>query len=1065
MKKALAALLIVAALVISVVPASLANEGFSFSALSGSSKTTAGTDTGLGTLTISKQLGTKVSYGGGNGGYHYEASFPTQPNNHSHYDHNLDRYLGNNNNNNGNWFQYNVFTYDEGTDTFTYLDWDADVGNYVLVDTEGYARFDLVQGDKLKLVGEYLVSYDSAKKEFMLTLVTDAEYLVSTDATFSISNDIAKGMKNKNSFPKGADPDEYIWTTSPGQLAFPKNKPVTMNGDSITFKAPWVKFTDNNGDLKEVNLHIWIDGAVGYKNTNGEKADRMFEVEVTKLKDGSVQTVYVPINGSAKLAGLEEGWYLLKEIESGYKGDFTINGKTTAGYGLVYVDAKGASVNIKNVPGETDLGMLVIQKTVDLSDEYIAKYTKKYGELPDLTFSFTVTDADDVLVDSFTLTAGGIYVIPYLADGVYTVVEEDVDMPGWSVSYLGDAEITDGGNAFVDVINAFDVSQITGADLDVIKKVETDDGYDYPYAGSDKCGNALFDQYEFAIFEAILGDDGYELGDELFREISGLYSGIASFELDAGAYFVYEDMSVGQAELYVLSENNDNVYVIDGESYILLLITADDDYVSLDVYNDIRYYEFTVTKLIQSGCGYSLADEEFTFELYDENDELVQTQTTVNGVATFVVPFGDYYVVEAMSESQEQRFVVNACQGDVYVNILGNVDFKNDIRYYSFDVTKKVELTTGGYGLGEGFVFKLFDTDDNLVQWKKTNAYGVASFVVPFGEYYVAEAMTGAQSATFAFGEQNADGYIDVTLDGKKCFYNDIKRGSVTVSLDASSYKEITTTTVNSSGVGFVTGGYTYDPLVAGSNDHSIYYHNLAAALGEKTDWSQFNMFVLDENGYTYEIWDETEYIWVTDENAAAFDFVSNNDVVAKGSYEISYLGGGYFYISIVDGALKNSTISISNTIDKSGKANHSIYAINANQNFQQFSFNGQGDKTEFTIYAPWVDVDEDVFVYITGNLTSIITTTTVTPVSGVVIGEIFDVIVTDENGVVYEGTLETINGIATLTVDGLLPGNYTVTVIPPETGTWTLNDDGVFEILVVGGEDTPVDVHAVLWL
>ena len=1041
MKKALAAILIVAALMISIVPASLASEGiFAVGGEKGSSGS-ATVSSGLGTLTISKELGTKVSYGGGNGGYHFEATFPTEPNNHSHYDHNLDRYLGNNNNNNGNWFQYNEFTYDEGTDTFTYLDWDADAGDYKVVSTEGYARFDLVQGDKLKFVGEYLISYDKDSKEFILTLVTDADYLTSIDATFSISNNIVQGMKNKNSFAKGVDPDEYIWTTSPGQLAFPKSKPMTVSGDQIRFKAPWVKFTDDKGELKNVNLHLWIDGATGYKNTGGAMADRMFEVEVTSLPDMTVKTVLVPINGSVKL-NLAEGNYFVREVgETNYKAEYTVNGKTTTGGVLVYVDAKGASVKIKNIPGENeDLGVIIVNKTVEMSDEYIEKYVNKNGELPALMFNFTVTDEDGAEISSFSLAAGGFFAITDLTDGVYTIAEEEVDMPGWFVTFSAETVTISGDDiAFVNVENNF---EITGYDLEITKFVETDDGYDYPD-----------EDFAFIIFEAILDDGEYTLGDELFSGSCGDALKVLSVELNAGAYFVYEDMTDAQKDRFVFSETNDNVYEFDGESYILVDISDDS---ALNVYNDIRYYEFTVTKLVQNGCGYILADEEFTFVLNDENG-VVDTQTTVNGVATFKVPFGDYYVTEEMNDSQELRYVVN--QDEVTVDLFSGAVFKNDIRYYTFEVTKKVEVDGAGYEIGPGYTFKLFDTDDNFIQFAKTGTDGVAKFVVPYGNYYVKEFMTVSQSNTYEFGEQNADGRIDVVLDGKICFFNDLKRGSITVSLEAMVFMNLISTTTT--GYGQVTGGYTFDPVVAGSNDHSVYYHNLPAALGDGgKDWSQYNVFRYDGSEYSYEVWEGMEYVWETSSDSAEFDFVKNNDVVEMGSWEISYLGDGDFYIRVIDGSISGSTISISNTIDSSGK-NNSIYSTNANKNFQQFYF--QGEESEFTIHAPWVDMDKDVYVYITGNLKGTATMMSVATV-GAALGEEFDVLVTDEFGeFVAEGKLTMNDG--EITFGGLLPGNYTVEVSPPDGGDWTLLGDGVFIVDVIGGEDTFVFVGATQWL
>ena len=169
-------------------------------------------------------------------------------------------------------------------------------------------HFDLVQGDKLNLVGGYTLSYDEDTELFTVTF-DDA--LLPVGAVFSISNTI-QGAKNANSATL-----TNIWTTSPGQQ---QSKSMEIVGDissnSFSFAADWV---DVN---KTVYFYMHLDGLNGYANTGGLKPGTEFTYDLyaDAACEGIVlATVTVVMNEAAVKfdVDLKPGTYYVKEQDSG----------------------------------------------------------------------------------------------------------------------------------------------------------------------------------------------------------------------------------------------------------------------------------------------------------------------------------------------------------------------------------------------------------------------------------------------------------------------------------------------------------------------------------------------------------------------------------------------------------------------------------------------------------------------------------------------------------------------------------------------------------------------------
>ena len=185
------------------------------------------------------------------------------------------------------WFQYNDFTNGTG------------------------GHFDLVNGDKLTLVGGYTITNDG---DGWFTITAD-DALEFIGARVSISNTI-QAAKNTND--KAYNPNN-IWTTAPGQQQF------SGSGHSFKIYAPWVDTT------KKVFVYIHLEGLQGYKNNSGVNVGDQYLVEVFDASGVSVanKTIVLvggnTINGSVKFDGLKPGDYTVK-VNDKNLGTYTIEG-------------------------------------------------------------------------------------------------------------------------------------------------------------------------------------------------------------------------------------------------------------------------------------------------------------------------------------------------------------------------------------------------------------------------------------------------------------------------------------------------------------------------------------------------------------------------------------------------------------------------------------------------------------------------------------------------------------------------------------------------------------------
>ncbi len=276
---------------------------------------------GTGTLVIGKELGRKVDISGSITGGYPEEAVPNAKGkyDHSSYKHSLSVL------NKNTWFQYNEFSNGSG------------------------GTFDLVQGDKLKDVGEYTIT---AEGNGWFT-VSFPDLIEAVGARLSISNKIL-GAKNQNDKNYNAN---NIWTTSPGQQQF------SFSGNSFRFYAPWVKTNET------VYVYLHLDGLTGYADTYHAEPGQTFTVLVTGPSFPDGKEFEVPMNSSIRIENLKPGTYTIEELEDGWKATYYVNGSTVGieerFVEVIVIKDEVTTVKMTNEPGVWPNGIFSIQKMVE----------------------------------------------------------------------------------------------------------------------------------------------------------------------------------------------------------------------------------------------------------------------------------------------------------------------------------------------------------------------------------------------------------------------------------------------------------------------------------------------------------------------------------------------------------------------------------------------------------------------------------------------------------------------------------------------------------------------------
>ena len=278
-------------------------------------------------------------------------------------------------------------------------------------------------------------------------------------------------------------------------------------------------------------------------------------------------------------------------------------------------------------------------------------------------------------------------------------------------------------------------------------------------------------------------------------------------------------------------------------------------------------------------------------------------------------------------------------------------------------------------------------------------------------------------------------GKVDIDVDNTEIF------GSIKVSASIGTWFSMKDS---------LTGGYSEE---SGKARNAADVHSVFNGTKENgNSWFQYNEF---SNG-----------------TGGDFDIVNGDKLTKVGEYTIEALGDGLFQITIAENfKVFGAQVSISNDFatgknqkeanaaaiklgykditEKDAKGKDVVLTPASSQVIwtsapgqQAFSL---GDGKSFTFYAPWVDLDETVYIYmhlsgIEGYLDA----------QGIEVGDTYEISLFDAAGIEVADSPKTLVMVGGATINGsvvfdnLKPGDYTVFVNGEELGTYTVFDEEV---------------------
>ncbi len=232
--------------------------------------------------------------------------------------------------------------------------------------------------------------------------------------------------------------------------------------------------------------------------------------------------------------------------------------------------------------------------------------------------------------------------------------------------------------------------------------------------------------------------DNYELEDgaeikvyNKSKKLLGTYTtsnGIINIKLPYGEYYLTQ------------SKGKEGYNFIEKTEFI---INEEKDYI-INLYNDKIYGNVIITKYYGEEDNYKLEDGA-EFELYDENDNLLNIYSTINGVINMRLPYGKYYIRQTKGTSG-YKFV-----NDTKIEITKEKEYV--INLYNKKITKKIQIKkyygeNGKYKLENGAEFELYDENDNLIGIYTTDK-GIFKLELDYGNYYLKQ-IKGIENYKFA---------------------------------------------------------------------------------------------------------------------------------------------------------------------------------------------------------------------------------------------------------------------------------------------------------------------------
>ena len=724
----------------------------------------------------------------------------------------------------------------------------------------------------------------------------------------------------------------------------------------------------------------------------------------------------VPANGSITIEGLVPGLYTVTEVDAGVPG---LAWSATGVGDVTVVGGSGAEVTITNnytIPSP-EVGTLIISKAIFGAEE---KALNK-------TFVFDVTGSNGY-TNTVTVTGAGSAVLTDLEPAVYTVTERNADIEGytWSVSVSGEGNVTVGGTAEVTVTNSY--TELPKGSLTVNKTV---------IGGGAEAENKV---YAFNV----TGPNGYSNT----VTVTGTGSVIIT-DLEPGTYTVTEVREGTEIEGYTLSitgggtaavgygtasdVNVTNNYTENpkGSLRITKTVTGNTEAAEGKVFIfDIAGPEgYTDTVTAAAGGSVTVSDlkpgtytvtersseiEGYTLEVTGEGDYPVGTEeveAAINNNYT-EIPKGSLTVTKTVTGDTE------AAEGKVFIfDIAGPDGYTDAVTAAAGESVTVADLEPGTYtvteqsGEIEGYTLEVTGEGDYTVGAEELGIEIVNNYTkILKGSLVINKEVVGggeeAANKTYTFDVTGPEGYsTTVTVTGSgSAVLTDLTLGEYTVT-EQNAEIEGCTLEVTGSGTVTVEGNENAEITVTNTYTEtpkgSLVISKEVVGGGSEASEKTYTFEVTGPNGYSAEV-----------------------TVIGNGSATLNSLEPGIYTVSEKDAAIEGYTLEVA----------------------------GEGE-TE-------VIANENAAVTITNTYEQIVGSMTIT--KSVVGGgdeaanKIYTFVITGPND--YSNTV-TVIGSGSVTVEGLVPGEYTVTEQNAEIEGYRLTVDGTETATVVADENVDVTI------
>ncbi len=834
-----------------------------------------------------------------------------------------------------------------------------------------------------------------------------------------------------------------------------------------------------------------------------------FNVRVAGADDntGGYDVVYsVPANGSITIEGLVPGLYTVTEVDAGVPG---LAWSATGSGDVTVVGGSGTEVTITNnytIPSP-EVGTLIISKAIFGAEE---KALNK-------TFVFDVTGSNGY-TNTVTVTGAGSAVLTDLEPAVYTVTERKADIEGytWSVSVSGEGNVTVGGTAEVTVTNSY--TELPKGALTVNKTV---------IGGGEEAENKV---YTFNV----TGPNGYSNT----VTVTGTGS-VTITDLEPGTYTVIEVREGAEIEGYTLSVTDGGTAVVGygtasdvnvtnnytenpkGSLRITKTVTGDTEAAEGKVFIfDIAGPEgYTNTVTVAAGGSVTVSDlkpgtytvtersgeiEGYTLEVTGEGDYPVGTEeveAAINNNYT-EIPKGSLTVTKTVTGDTE------AAEGKVFIfDIAGPDGYTDAVTVAAGESVTIADLEPGAYtvteqsGEIEGYTLEVTGEGDYTVGAEEISIEIVNNYTeILKGSLVINKEVVGggeeAANKTYTFDVTGPEGYsTTVTVTGSgSAVLTDLTPGEYTITEQNAEIEgctlEVTgsgTVTVegNESAEITVTNTYTETPkgslviskeLVGGGSEASekTYTFEVTGPNGYSAEVTVIGngsatlnnlepgIYTVSEKdaaieGYTLEVTGEGETAVIANENAAVTVTNTYEQIVGSMTITKSVVGGGdeaanktYTFVITGPNDYSNTvTVIGSGSVTVEGLVPGEYTVTEQNAEIEGYRLTVDGTETA-TVVA-----DENVDVTITNSYDLIVGSLTIT--KSVVGGpedaasREYTFLVTGPDG--YAETV-TVTGNGSATLEGLVPGEYTVTEQNAEIEGYSLTVDGEGTVTVIADQN-----------